>query len=153
MVGWPAWAFGVHCFCLNSNYMMPSPPPLIMGGKQRWVSNLNGENAKGERDKYQMSSNDINHKAQFLLVNTTAPHRLHWHYWPLWCGSLHSSVQVTIWGLSHCRMFQILHARKWAEVRIHCADYESARKSLLHSIWSSHMSQHLSPSKHHTRKC
>lgn len=104
MVGWPAWAFGTHFYCFNINYTVPSPLLLIMGGKQCWLSTLSREKAKGDREKYQMSKNDMNHKAQFLLVNTTAPPPPALTV-PLWCGSPHSNAQVRTWGLSHCRMF------------------------------------------------
>lgn len=80
MVGWPAWAFGVHFYWFNINYMVPSPLPLIMGAKQCWVSNLNRKKAKGERDKYQMSNCAMTliTKPSFSLWAPLHHHHLHW---------------------------------------------------------------------------
>lgn len=88
MVGWPAWAFGAHFYCFNTNYMVPSPLSLIMGVKQHWVSNLNREKAKGDRSIKWVTMTWIT-KPSFSLWKPLHHHHLHWQHL---CGVGHHTA-------------------------------------------------------------
>lgn len=151
---WLGGKLGHLGFIFNINCMVPSPLPLIMGGKQCWVSNLNREKTKGDTDKYQMKwvRMALMTKPNFSLW--TALHHHHHLHWQCLCGVGHCTAGSKSRFQDHLTEGCFKSSMKQNEQKSEFTMLTmKVQEKPFSTIWSSHMSKHLFPSKHHSRKC